>query len=97
MRLGDTNMVTDNPVILKNTLNPPTIVCMQRNAEKKVPTEEDIIAANKLGFNDEIGVVTNHVTSMFEVQAGYEKDSKEYKELEYRIMSGQFFQQNTID
>ena len=97
MQLGDTSMVTDNPIILKNTLNPPTIVCMQRNAEKKVPTEEDIISANKLGFNDEIGVVTNHATSMFNVQAGFDKDSKEYKELEYRIMCSQSYQQATID
>ena len=95
--MGDTNMVTDNPVILKNTLNPPTIICVQRNAEKKVPTEEDIISANKLGFNDEIGVVTKHATSMFNVQAGFDKDSKEYKELEYRIMCSQSYQQATID
>lgn len=95
--MGDTNMVTDNHVILKNTQNPPTIVCIQRKADKTIPTEEDIISANKLGFNDEIGVVTNHATSMFEVQAGFEKGSKEYNELEYRIMCSQLYQQNTID
>ena len=94
---GDTNMDTDNPILLRNTLNSPTIICSQRKAEKIVPTEKDIIASNKLAFNDDIGVVTNHVTSMFEVQAGFEKDSPEYKELEYRIMCGQLYQQNTID
>lgn len=94
---GDTNMDTDNPIILKRTLNSPTIMCIQRKAEKKIPTEEDIIAANKLGFNDEIGIVTNHATSMFEVQAGFEKGTPEYKELEYRIMASELFQQNTID
>lgn len=95
--MGDTNMCTDNPVILHNTKNLPTIVCVQRKAKKTVPTEEDIIAANKLAFNDDIGVVTNHVTSMFEVQAGFEKGTKEYETLDYRIMCGQLFQQNTID
>lgn len=89
-------MCTDNPVIVKNTTNAPTIICLQRKAEKKVPTEEDIISANKLAFNDEIGVVTNHVTSMKDIQAGYPKNSKEYEVLAYRIMCGQLYQQNTI-
>lgn len=94
---GDTNMDTDNPIIVKNTLNSPTIVCMQRRAEKVIPTEEDIIQANKLAFNDDIGIVTNHVTSMIEVQAGFDPSSPEYNELAYRIMCGQHFQQCCID
>jgi len=94
---GDTNMCTDNPIIVKNTKNSPTIICMQKKAEKKVPTEEDIISSNKLAFNDDIGVVTNHVTSMIEVQSGFPVDSEEYKVLTYRIMCGQLYQQNTID
>lgn len=94
---GDTNMDTDNPIIVKNTLNSPTIVCVQRKAEKKVASEDDIIQANKLAFNDDIGVVTNHVTSMIEVQAGFEHGTPEYETLDYRIMCGQLYQQNTID
>lgn len=94
---GDTNMCTDNPILLHRTLNSPTIICVQRKAAKKVPTEEDIIQANKLAFNDDIGIVTNHVTSMIERQAGFDKDSVEYKTLSYRIMCGQLYQQNTID
>lgn len=93
---GDTNMDTDNPIIVRNTLNSPTIVCVQRKAEKKVVEEEDIIQANKLAFNDDIGIVTNHVTSMIEVQAGFEPGTEEYKTLDYRIMCGQLYQQNTI-
>lgn len=94
---GDTNMCTDNPIIVRNTKNSPTIICLQKKAKKVVPTEEDIIKANKLAFNDDIGTVTNRITSMIEVQSGFEKGSPEYKELEYRIMCGQLFQQNTID
>lgn len=94
---GDTNMCTDNPILLRRTLNSPTIVCVQRKAEKKIPTDDDIIQANKLAFNDDIGIVTNHVTSMIERQAGFDKDSDEYKTLSYRIMCGQLYQQNTID
>ena len=94
---GDTNMCTDNRIIVNRTLNSPTIVCLQKKAEKIIPTEDDIISANKLAFNDDIGVVTNHVTSMIEVQSGFPKDSEEYKTLDYRIMCGQLYQQNTID
>lgn len=94
---GDTNMCTDNPILLKRTLNSPTIMCVQRKAEKKIVEEADIIQANKLAFNDDIGVVTNHVTTMIEVQAGFEPGSKEYETLSYRIMCGQLYQQNTID
>lgn len=94
---GDTNMCTDNPVILHNTKNLKTIMCVQRKAAKKVSTESDIVEANKLAFNDDIGVVTNHITGMFDVQAGYNPNSEEYKVLDYRIMCGQLYQQNTID
>lgn len=90
-------MCTDNPIISKNTLNSCTIFCMQKRADKKIVTEEDIIEANKLAFNDDIGTVTNHVTSMFEVLENFEPGSKEYETLQYRIMCGQLYQQNTID
>ena len=90
-------MCTNNSIIVRKPDNKSTIICMQKKADKIIPTEENIIEANKLAFNDDIGVVTNHVTSMFEVQAGFPKDSDEYKELEYRIMCGQLYQQNTID
>lgn len=94
---GDSNMISDNPVLLKNTLNSRTIICVQRKANKIVPSESAIIEANKLAFNDDIGTITNFVTSMFEVQAGYDKHSAEYKSLAYRIMCGQQAQQNSID
>lgn len=82
-------MCTDNPILLRNTHNDPTIICAQRKADKIVPAESDIIAANKLAFNDDIGTITNYVTSMFEVQAGFDKGSFEYETLNYRIMCGQ--------
>ena len=94
---GDTVYTTDNPVILKNTTNATTLMCMQKKATKRVPTEEAIVEGNKLAFNDDIGVVTNHVTSMIERCAGFDADSEEYRILRYRIMCGQAFQQETID
>ena len=94
---GDTFFCTDNPVILKRTEDLPTIVCLQKRAEKAIPTEENIIESNKLAFSDEIGEVTNHVTAMIVVRDRFPIDSIEYKTLSYRIMCGQLYQQNTID
>ena len=94
---GDTVFVTDDRSIVDNTLNSKTLMCLQRKATKKIPEERDIIEANKLAFNDDIGIVTNHVTSMIERRAGFDPDMEEYKKLEYRIMCGQEYQQETID
>lgn len=95
---GDSNMCTDDAVLLRRVRNLPTIVCMQRKSEKKAQiTEEDIIASNKLAFNDDIGIVTNYVTSMIERRGGFREDSQEYATLTYRIMCGQHFQQGCID
>ena len=95
--MGDTFFTTNNEILIRNTLNSPTIMCMQRKAEKVVPTEDDIVKANILGFGDDIGKVTNHITSMIEKQSLYPSDSEEYKLLSYRIMCGQLYQQASID
>ena len=93
---GDLVFLTDNKVLLENVRELPTIFCIQRSGSKIDPTEEDLVASNILGFGDEIGKVTNRVTSMFDVMSLYDQDSKEYRTLEYRIMCGQLFQQNAI-
>lgn len=94
---GDLYFTTDNRIIVENTLNSTTIECIQKKAEKIIPTEKDMIQANKLAFGDEIGTTTNRITAMIERQSAFEKDSEEYKMLEYRIMCGQHFQQTAID
>ena len=78
-------------------MNAPTIECIQRKADKIIPTEQDLINANKLAFGDEIGTTTNRITTMLERQAAFKKDSEEYRVLDYRIKCGQLFQQNSID
>lgn len=70
---------------------------MQRKASKIVPQEKDMVMANKLAFGDEIGSTTNRITAMIERQAMFNKDSGEYKELDYRIKCGQHYQQCAID
>lgn len=55
-----------------------------------------MIRANINSFGDDIGKITNRITSMFDVMAQFPEDSEEYRVLEYRIQSGQLFQQNAI-
>lgn len=94
---GDIFFTTNNKIIVEHTLNSTTIECMQRKAEKIIPTEKDMVQANKLAFGDEIGTTTNRITAMIERQSAFDKNSEEYKILDYRIKCGQHFQQNSID
>ena len=94
---GDQVMLTDNPVLVRKHRKLPTIMCIQRKAEKTVPDEYVTIQSNILAFGDEIGKTTNWITSMYEVRAGFRPGSREYNELEYRTMVGQLIQQNVID
>ena len=91
---GDLVMLTDNRVLVDYHKPMPTLMCIQRRAEKKVVTEDDIVEANIASFGDDIGKTTNWITSMFEVRSKFDKDSEEYKALSYRINCGQLYQQN---
>ena len=91
---GDLVMLTDNEVLVERLRPMPALMCVQRKAEKRLVTEADAIQANIDSFGDDIGKTTNWVTSMFEVQARYPKDSEEYRVLDYRIKCGQLYQQN---
>ena len=94
---SDLNFSTNNPVMKRRYRYLPAIECVQRNAEKIVVTEAAVKKTNKAGMGNQVGTITNYVTSMMEVQSHFEKDSPEYKELEYRIECGQLYQQNELD
>ena len=94
---GDLVFSTNNSVLIKNTKNDLPILCLQRTAKKLVITEDELIKSNKNSFGDEIGSTTNKITSMTDKKVLFNKDSKEYKTLDYRIRCGQLFQQNAID
>lgn len=94
---GDLVLTTNNPVLVNNYRSEPAIMCIQRNAEKVVVTEDLLIQSNINSFGDDIGRTTNWITTMFDVQAGFEPGSEEYRELDYRIKCGQLLQQNCID
>lgn len=94
---SDLNFSTNNAVLKRRYKSLPAIECVQRNTQKVIVTEEEVKKTNKNGMGNQVGTITNYVTSMMEVQAKFEKDSKEYKELEYRIECGQLYQQAELD
>ena len=78
---GDLVMITDNKVLLRKHIKYPALMCIQRKAEKKVPTEEDFVKSNIATFGNEIGQTTNWITSMYEARSKYEPGSVEYDAL----------------
>lgn len=88
---------TNNKVLLNKHKKLPAIQCCQRNTEKVIVTEKDILKTNKNGMGNKVGSITNRVTAMMEVLSHFEPDTPEYKELEYRIACGQLYQQNELD
>ena len=94
---SDCIFLTNNTTIVNSIKNTDTIFCVQKSANKVIPTKEHFIKSNKDGFGDAIGVTTNHITSMFDVLANFDINSLEYKTLLERIMCGQNYQQNAID
>lgn len=72
-------------------------MCVQKSAEKKYITEEEIVKSNWNGMGITVGAITNRVTSQIDVLAGFERETKEYEELSYRIICGQLYQQSSIN
>jgi len=94
---GDAFIITDNKVLLRTFKQLPTVVCEQKSSKKKVITEANLVQANKQGFNNNVGGVTNQATSMFEILAKFPIGSREYNEMIYRITCMQGYQQEIID
>ena len=53
-----------------------SVNCVQKKASKIIPTEKDIIKANKLAFGDDIGTTTNYITSQICLLSEFENDPK---------------------
>jgi len=94
---ADTIFTTNNKVLLNKLEDTPAIICIQKNAKKEKPTEQILQKSNKQSFGQKIGVVTNRATTMFNLISKFDKDSPEFKELDYRIKACQNYQQNAID
>lgn len=94
---GDLLYTTTNQALIRNQTNLPALRCIQRNAEKSVITEENLIESNLQGFGSQIGQITNRCTAITSLMANFSKDSEEYKILKYRTQCFQNGQQNEID
>ena len=88
---------TNNAVLKRRCRALPAIECVQHNASKTIVTEAAVRKTNKNGMGNQVGTITNYITSMMEVQSHFPKDSKEYQELAYRINCGQLYQQAELD
>jgi hypothetical protein len=93
---SDSLLTTNNSVILRNTRELESVVCIQKTAQRKIVTEEDLILSNKNGFGDEIGSTTNRITGMIDVAASFDKNSDEYKELHQNCNLPEFVWIKTI-
>jgi hypothetical protein len=94
---GDILFTTNNKVLVDNYRELPALDCQQHKAPKMLPTEEKIAASNKKGFKNKVGSITNIGTSMLNLQSKFPMGSKEWNELEYRVICIQHFQQLSID
>lgn len=94
---SDTVFSTNNQVLLDTFKYRMTLMCVQSNVSKKVPTEEDFVASEINGFGDAIGSITNRATNMISLREKFEPNSEEYELLSYRINTMMNYQQNAID
>jgi hypothetical protein len=94
---GDAVITTNNNILLKNTRELLPIICEQKSIDKRTITDKALRNANKNGFGNDVGSVTNKCTGMFDVLAKFNKDSKEYEILNKRIICMQGYQQEVID
>ena len=96
---GDINFTTSNPIIVNGIFNDlPTIFCEGKTSSKIAnPTKKDFAKAIKDGFGNKVGSVTNFGSSCYDKLSLFEEGTKEYEELDRRIMSIQYLQQECID
>ena len=94
---SDTVFSTNNRVLLDTFSYKTTLMCVQSNVPKKVPTEEDFVSSEINGFGDAIGSITNRATNMISLREKFAKNSEEYNLLSYRINTMMNYQQNAID
>lgn len=91
---------TNNSVLSRNHIELPALMCVQKNANKAIINEDTmslVVKTNKDGMGNDVGAITNRVTSMKEVQSHFQKGSEEYNMLNYRMQCGQLYQQNCLD
>ena len=98
---GDSLIVSVDKVLLEVQKPTLPVFCEAVKGIKTVcDTLEPLIQANVLALNDKkynIGSCINKITSMFSVRSQFDKDSREYKELNDRLLMGLMISQGYID
>ena len=94
---GDLLYSTNNKVLLRCFRKLLAIECVQRKANKIIINEKEVKKTNKNGMGNQVGQITNRVTSMIEVLSRFKEGSNEYNDLLYRIECGQLHQQDELD
>lgn len=76
------------------------VVCLQKSASKQICDENSFIESDKIlikGTVEDVGTVTNRATNIESFKANFPRDSKEWKELDYRVQACIAISQNSID
>lgn len=98
---GDTVFSTDDKHIIKGAMREALpVVCLQKSAPKQICDENSFIESDKIlikGTVEDVGTVTNRATNIESYKANFPRDSKEWKELDYRVQACIAISQNSID
>jgi len=96
---SDAVMTFSSRVLVDNVRPTLPLVCLQDSTPKvSVKVAKTLLAkANKNGFGNAVGRVTNVATAMYDTMAKFEKGTPEYNEMQYRLNSSQAIQQEVID
>ena len=95
---GDILFTTSNQIIINGISDEPAIVCEGKSSDKKGNiNKDDFIKCIKNSFGNKVGSVTNVGSSFYDKISLFEKGTKEYDELNYRIQTIQYIQQECID
>lgn len=76
------------------------VVCLQKSAPKQICDEESFIESDKIlikGTVEDVGTVTNRATNIESFKANFPRDSKEWKELDYRVQACIAISQSSIN
>ena len=94
---GDILFTTSNQIIINGISDEPAIVCEGKSSDKKGNVnKDDFIKCIKNSFGNKVGSVTNVGSSFYDKISLFEKGTKEYDELNYRIQTIQYIQQECI-
>ena len=89
---------TNNECFLKGVLGTNIPVTYDaKKPEKKKITKEGLVEIAGVGFSPEIGLLTNHSTTFYDMQSKYEINSTEWRELENRLKKCCVLQSMQID